>query len=86
MKTKTSDPVYASDRRAFCYCGTDGTTVADFRPRDIAAGGHGALDALPARILFHHPQPCPACGEYRGISNVTYLPAIKSAGAAEVLA
>ncbi len=52
------------------------TTVADFRPRDIAAGGEGA----PLTPFFHfhqfsHPQKSRAIVNIGGISNVTYLAA-----------
>jgi anhydro-N-acetylmuramic acid kinase len=64
------------------------TTVADFRPRDIAAGGHGApLTPYLHWILFHHPERARIVVNIGGISNVTYLPAkAKSAEAAHVLA
>lgn len=51
------------------------TTVADFRPRDVAAGGEGA----PLAPFFHHAA-LTAPGEDRGvlnlggIANVTWLP------------
>jgi anhydro-N-acetylmuramic acid kinase len=52
------------------------TTVADFRPRDIAAGGHGApLTPYLHWILFHHPERPRLVVNIGGISNVTYLPA-----------
>jgi len=52
------------------------TTVADFRPRDIAAGGHGApLTPYLHWILFHHPERARLVVNIGGISNVTYLPA-----------
>lgn len=52
------------------------TTVADFRPRDIAAGGHGApLTPYLHWILFHHPERARLVVNIGGISNITYLPA-----------
>ena len=52
------------------------TTVADFRPRDIAAGGQGApLTPYLHWILFHHPERPRAVVNIGGISNITYLPA-----------
>ena len=55
---------------------TGRTVAADFRPRDIAAGGQGAplapyLDAL----LFANEQISRAVQNIGGIGNVTYLPA-----------
>lgn len=51
------------------------TTVADFRARDIAAGGEGA-PLVPAfhRQMFHSPQRHRAIVNIGGIANVTYLP------------
>jgi len=51
------------------------TTVADFRARDIAAGGEGA-PLVPAfhRQMFHSPQRYRAIVNIGGIANVTYLP------------
>jgi len=51
------------------------TTVADFRPRDMAAGGEGA----PLAPFFHHavmsdPGECRAALNLGGIANVTWLP------------
>ena len=54
------------------------TTVADFRPRDIAAGGHGA--PLTPRFhyrLFHHPDRSRLVINIGGISNLTFIPAGK---------
>jgi anhydro-N-acetylmuramic acid kinase len=56
---------------------TGRTVAADFRPRDIAAGGQGAplapyLDAL----LFADETISRAIQNIGGIGNVTYLPAI----------
>src|SRR5262245_19494625 len=56
---------------------TGRTVAADFRPRDIAAGGQGAplapyLDAL----LFADEKSSRAVQNIGGIGNVTYLPAI----------
>lgn len=51
-------------------------TVADFRRRDIAAGGHGAplLPALHAALL-RHPAEDRAVLNLGGIANLTLLPA-----------
>ncbi|MEK6683398.1 MAG: anhydro-N-acetylmuramic acid kinase [Nitrospirota bacterium] len=51
------------------------TTVADFRPRDMAAGGEGApLTPYLHTILFHNPNRPRLVVNIGGISNVTYLP------------
>jgi anhydro-N-acetylmuramic acid kinase len=52
------------------------TTVADFRARDIAAGGQGA-PLVPAfhRQMFHSTQKNRVILNIGGIANVTYLPA-----------
>ena len=54
---------------------TSVTTVANFRARDIAAGGEGA-PLVPAfhRQMFHSPQRHRAIVNIGGIANVTYLP------------
>ncbi|MBI3812099.1 MAG: anhydro-N-acetylmuramic acid kinase [Nitrospirae bacterium] len=54
------------------------TTVADFRPRDMAAGGEGApLTPYLHYILFHNPRRPRLIVNIGGISNVTYLPSAK---------
>ena len=52
------------------------TTIADFRPRDIAAGGEGApLTPFLHFRLFSHSKKSRAIVNIGGISNVTYLTA-----------
>ena len=52
------------------------TTVADFRPRDIAAGGEGApLVPYADFVLFQDKRLSRAVQNVGGIANVTYLPA-----------
>jgi anhydro-N-acetylmuramic acid kinase len=52
------------------------TTVADFRPRDLAAGGEGApLTPLVHHLLFAHPDRGRIILNLGGIANVTVLPA-----------
>ena len=52
------------------------TTVADFRGRDIAAGGEGApLTPAFHRAMFTSPDESRGVVNIGGISNITYLPA-----------
>jgi anhydro-N-acetylmuramic acid kinase len=52
------------------------TTIADFRPRDMAAGGEGApLTPYLHFLLFSDPKRSRAIINIGGISNVTYLKA-----------
>lgn len=52
------------------------TTVANFRPRDIAAGGEGApLAPYGHYLLFGRTQQARSIHNIGGISNLTFLPA-----------
>lgn len=51
------------------------TTIANFRPRDIAAGGQGApLAPMAHALLLKHPRRARLIVNLGGISNVTYVP------------
>ncbi|UCD00195.1 MAG: anhydro-N-acetylmuramic acid kinase [Phycisphaerales bacterium] len=51
------------------------TTVADFRPGDMAVGGQGApLVPYADYVLFSHSRRCRAVQNIGGIANVTFLP------------
>lgn len=52
------------------------TTIADFRPRDMAAGGEGApLTPIAHHALFAHPERGRVILNLGGIANLTVLPA-----------
>ena len=64
---------------------TGRTVVADFRPRDLAAGGEGApLAPFFHRAAFSSPAESRVVLNLGGIANVTWLPA--SGAAEEVIA
>jgi anhydro-N-acetylmuramic acid kinase len=52
------------------------TTVADFRSRDLAAGGQGGpVTALGDYLLFRHPREDRVLLHIGGLASVVYLPA-----------
>ncbi|HVG02416.1 MAG TPA: anhydro-N-acetylmuramic acid kinase [Nitrospira sp.] len=51
------------------------TTIANFRPRDMAAGGEGApLVPYAHAVAFAHPRRGRLVVNIGGISNITYIP------------
>ena len=65
-------------------CGIE--VVADFRSRDLAAGGQGAPLVPPFhRAFFGHPSQARAILNIGGISNITLVPALQSPQAKEPL-
>ncbi|RLE55072.1 MAG: anhydro-N-acetylmuramic acid kinase [Candidatus Methanomethylicota archaeon] len=60
-------------------------TIADFRPKDVAAGGEGApISAYADYVIFRSSEISRAIQNIGGIANVTYLP--RNAEISEVIA
>jgi len=60
--------------------------IADFRARDVAAGGQGApLVSMADARLFSHPTAWRALQNLGGIGNIAIVPPANSAHAADVL-
>ena len=65
-------------------CGID--VVADFRSRDVAAGGQGAPLVPPFhRAVFGHPSQARAVLNIGGISNITVLPEAQTSANAPLI-
>jgi anhydro-N-acetylmuramic acid kinase len=65
-------------------CGID--VVADFRSRDVAAGGQGAPLVPPFhRAVFGHPSQARAVLNIGGISNITLLPGAQTSNDAPLI-
>src|SRR5579859_3627313 len=61
---------------AIIAAGTGVTTVADFRPADIAQGGQGApLVPFADYVLYRHPKLGRVSLNLGGIANITVIPA-----------
>jgi anhydro-N-acetylmuramic acid kinase len=66
---------------AFIAARTGITTVADFRPADVAVGGQGApLAPYVHALLFRDSRRNRAIHNLGGISNVTFLPSASQGG------